>query len=95
MNNWFIYLVRTARGALYTGITRDVERRFAEHSAGGVKAAKALRGRGPLTLVFQQGLPDKSSALVAEARIKKWGKAKKEALVRGEIELQQAMTETA
>ncbi|GAA5523779.1 UPF0213 protein BH0048 [Microbulbifer aestuariivivens] len=85
MNSWFIYLVRTARGTLYTGITRDVARRFAEHSAGGARAAKALRGRGPLKLEFQYELPDQSSALIVEAKVKKWRKAKKEALVRGEI----------
>ena len=32
---WFLYLVRTASGALYTGIATDVERRFAEHQAEG------------------------------------------------------------
>lgn len=93
MSGWFVYLIRTRQGALYTGITRDVERRFAEHSAGGVKAAKALRGRGPLELVFQHALPDKSAALVMEARIKKWNKAQKEALVRGEVELPEVVSD--
>ncbi|WP_237065730.1 GIY-YIG nuclease family protein [Microbulbifer guangxiensis] len=92
MSDWFVYLIRTGRGALYTGITRDVERRFREHSGGGLKAAKALRGRGPLELVFQCALPDHSTALVVEARIKKWQKARKEALVRGDITLPEAGT---
>ncbi|WP_323844871.1 GIY-YIG nuclease family protein [Microbulbifer magnicolonia] len=87
MNNWFVYLVRTRRGALYTGITTDVERRFAEHQSGGPKAAKALRGRGPLTLVFQQAVADKSEALKLELQIKKWPKEKKEALIAGSVGL--------
>lgn len=87
MSDWFVYLIRTNRGALYTGITRDVERRFKEHQGGGPRAAKALRGRGPLTLVFQQAVADKSEALKLEMQIKKWPRKKKEALVAGSVGL--------
>ena len=34
MPNWYIYLVRCCDGSLYTGITTDVEHRFAEHVSG-------------------------------------------------------------
>lgn len=81
MSNWFIYLIRTRSGSLYTGVTRDVERRFAEHSSGGPKAAKALRGRGPLTLAFSCGVRSKSDALKLEAQIKRWPKTRKEQLI--------------
>jgi putative endonuclease len=47
---WFLYLVRTADNALYTGITTDVARRFLQHQTG--KGAKALRGKGELQLAF-------------------------------------------
>ncbi|WP_193161115.1 GIY-YIG nuclease family protein [Microbulbifer hainanensis] len=83
MSDWFVYMIRTGRGALYTGITRDVVRRFAEHQSGGPKAAKALRGRGPLTLEFHCAVADKSAALKLEIEIKKWPKKKKEALIAG------------
>ncbi len=49
---WYLYLIQTAAGALYTGVSTDVERRFTAHSRG--QGAKALRGRGPLTLVFSR-----------------------------------------
>ncbi|WP_237058940.1 GIY-YIG nuclease family protein [Microbulbifer sediminum] len=84
MSDWSLYLIRTAAGSLYTGITTDVERRFAEHDAGGARAAKALRGRGPLSLAFQCGAADKSAALRLEARIKKWPRRWKEELIRGD-----------
>ncbi|MFC6978951.1 GIY-YIG nuclease family protein [Microbulbifer taiwanensis] len=77
MSDWFVYLIRTNGGALYTGITKDVQRRFAEHRDGGPKAAKALRGRGPLKLEFHQAVADKSEALKLEMQIKKWSKEKK------------------
>lgn len=87
LNDWFIYLIRTARGTLYTGISRDVERRFAEHQGGGARAAKALRGRGPLKLEFHQAVADRSEALKLEMQIKKWPKKKKEALIAGGVGL--------
>ena len=50
MTPWFLYLIRTADNKLYTGITTDVERRYQQHQSG--KGAKALRGKGELTLAF-------------------------------------------
>ena len=47
MPDWYLYLIRIHNGSLYTGITTDVDRRFAEHVAGGKKAAKYFRGKGP------------------------------------------------
>lgn len=76
---WFLYLVRTAKGHLYTGITLDVARRFAEHQAG--KGAKALRGKGPLTLVYWELVGARSAALKRELAVKALSKARKEALV--------------
>jgi putative endonuclease len=79
---WHIYIIRTRHGHLYTGITKDVGRRFSEHQQGGKKAAKYLRGKGPLKLVFVQTLEDKSVALRAESALKKLSKQDKESLVR-------------
>ena len=76
---WFVYLVRTANNALYTGITTDVERRFVEHQTG--KGAKALRGKGELTLAFSAPVGERSLALRVEYRIKQLTKRQKERLV--------------
>lgn len=84
---WFVYMVRTARGALYTGITTDVERRFSEHQAGAPKGARSLRGKGPLTLVFHASAGDRSRASRLEWHIKQWTRARKEALVSGRLTL--------
>lgn len=84
---WFLYLVRMASGSLYCGITTNVERRFAEHCSSGPKCARALRGRGPLTLAFQHEVGDHGQALRLEHRVKKLPRAEKERLLRGEREL--------
>lgn len=72
---WHLYIVRTASGALYTGITVDVARRFAQHQSG--KGARALRGKGPLLLVFHCAAGDRSQASKLEYQIKRLKRAQK------------------
>ncbi len=87
MSKWHLYLIRLKNGHLYTGIAKDVEARFSQHCANGKQAAKFLRGKGPLKLVFQQKIGNRSQALKAEASVKKLSKANKEQLVQGRFEL--------
>ena len=75
-------MIRCGKGTLYTGITTDVERRFAEHRASGPRAARYLKGRGPLQLVLTVQAGDRAAALRLERGIKKLPKARKERLVR-------------
>lgn len=82
---WSVYMLRDASNRLYTGISTDVLRRLAEHQSG--KGARALRGRGPLQLVWQQSIGEQSLALRLEYRLKQWPKARKEALILGQIAL--------
>ena len=84
---WYLYLVRTRTGSLYTGITTDVERRLSEHQAGAPKGARSLRGKGPLTLAFQASVGNRSRASQLEWQVKRWSKARKEALIRGALSL--------
>ena len=72
---WYVYMLRCGDDTLYTGMTDDVEKRFAAHAAG--RGAKYTRGRGPLELVYTEELPDKSAALKREAAIKKLSRAQK------------------
>lgn len=89
MTEWFVYLVRTSAGSLYTGITTDVERRFEEHQAGAPKGARSLRGKGPLTLEFRSKAGSRATASKLEWAIKQWPRDQKEALIRGERTLPQ------
>jgi len=82
MLDWHLYLIRCHDGSLYTGITTNVARRFAEHQGNGDTGAKYLRGREPLVLVFQKKLGSRSLALGVESKVKKLSKARKEELIR-------------
>ena len=66
---WYVYVVRCRDGSLYTGITKDVARRLAEHDAG--KGARYTRGRGPVTLRGRAGPFEKGDALRLEMTVKK------------------------
>jgi putative endonuclease len=77
-----LYIVRCADNSLYTGIAADVDRRIAEHEAG-PRGAKYLRGKGPLALEFVELVGDRAVASVLEHRVKRLGKAEKEALICG------------
>ncbi|MRS14493.1 GIY-YIG nuclease family protein [Enterobacteriaceae bacterium RIT691] len=79
---WFVYLIRSADNRLYTGITKDVQRRFAQHQSG--KGAKALRGKGELSLALAKEVGEHSLALRLEYQIKQLTKRQKERLVTGE-----------
>jgi putative endonuclease len=71
MAAWSVYLLRCSDGSIYTGIATDVTRRLAEHEAG-VQGAKYLRGRGPLEVVYQQEIGDRSLATRIEHRVKRF-----------------------
>ena len=92
MSQWTLYLIRQNSGDLYTGITTDVERRFAEHQASGKKAARYLRGKGPLQLVYSSQIGSRSAALQAETAVKKLSKPKKEQLVSGRLDLEKILS---
>lgn len=75
---WYVYILHCGDGTLYTGITDDVPRRLAAHRSG--RGAKYTRGRGPLELIYQEELPDKSAALRREYAVKQLKRSEKLAL---------------
>ena len=78
-STWYLYILRCKDGTLYTGITTDVDKRFAAHTAG--KGAKYTRGRGPLVLLYRETCGDHSAALKREAEMKKLTRQEKEAFL--------------
>ena len=85
MSDWYLYLIRCRDDTLYTGISTDVDRRFAQHQSEGHAGSRYLKGRGPLSLVFQEKLDSKSLALRLELRVKRMSKARKEKLIMSKV----------
>ena len=78
MSNWYVYLLECRGGSLYTGITTDVERRYAQHVAG--KGARYTRSFPPLQILGRFEHPDRATASRAEHAIKRLTPAQKRAL---------------
>ena len=79
-NNWSVYVVRCSDGTLYTGITKDLERRITEHNSekGGAKYTKPRR---PVRLVYSEQAVSRSAAAQREYQIKKMELKKKKKLI--------------
>lgn len=76
---WFLYILKCADESLYTGITKDLARRFKMHSEG--KAARYTRTRRPLEMVYRETCRTRTEALVRECFVKALPKIKKLALI--------------
>ena len=66
---WFVYMIETKNGMLYTGISKDVLRRFQEHRDS-KKGAKFFRRSPPKKVLFTEGAFTLSKALKRERVIK-------------------------
>jgi len=78
--DWTVYIIRCDDGSLYTGVTTDLERRFAEHAGQG-RGARYFNGRRPVAVAWSESGHDRGSALRREAAIKKLSRADKLALL--------------
>lgn len=78
----YTYMIRCTDGSIYTGITKDVERRMKEHKARGKECARYTRTHHFLRLeaVFESGSWSEAARL--EYAIKRLPKEKKEQLIK-------------
>jgi putative endonuclease len=82
----YVYILRCADGSYYVGITRgSLEDRVGQHNAGSFGGYTA--SRRPVVLVWQQDFQRLTDAIAAERQLKGWSRAKKEALIKGDLEL--------
>lgn len=79
---WYLYMLRCSDGSLYTGITKDIDRRVKEHNGGKI-GAKAIKGKLPAELVYSEEYPNMTEAARREREIKGWTRVKKLLLIGG------------
>ncbi|MCQ2278083.1 MAG: GIY-YIG nuclease family protein [Bacteroidales bacterium] len=90
----YMYILECANGQYYVGSTSDLELRLMQHQ--GAQVADYLQVRRgsyftklhlPIKLVYKEEFPTIQQAFNREQQVKKWTRAKKEALIKGNIEL--------
>lgn len=79
--DWFVYILRCGNGALYTGVTTDVQRRVREHAEKGRLAARFTRAFSPVELVYNCCTGSKSLAYRIEYQIKRLPRRRKTTIV--------------
>lgn len=76
---WVVYLIQTTSGKIYTGITNNLERRFAAHQKN--KGARFFRISSPEKVVKIEYFANRSEATKREIAIKKMSRSEKLQLV--------------
>jgi predicted GIY-YIG superfamily endonuclease len=79
--NYFVYILTNAdrHTVLYIGVTNSLERRASEHSLGFGSAFD--RQYNAHKLIYFKAYPDPRTAIAREKQLKRWSRAKKEALI--------------
>ena len=82
--NAAVYIVKYSDNSYYTGSTRvSLELRIAQHNEGSFGGYTA--SRRPVVLAYSEQFERIEDAIAAEQRIKGWSRAKKEALIAGDM----------
>jgi predicted GIY-YIG superfamily endonuclease len=82
---FFVYILVCEDGSFYVGHTQDVEQRMTRHQDG--TAAAYTHKRSPVRLAHVERHPSRESAVARERQIKGWTRDKKEALIRGDLDM--------
>ena len=80
-----VYILLCADDTYYTGVTSDLNRRIARHEVGYFEGSYTST-RLPVKLLWGNYFQSNLEAIAWEKKIKKWSKAKKEALIRGDFD---------
>lgn len=79
---WYIYIIECQDGSYYTGVTKDLERRLKEHKRKGSHYTSC----NPLKkLLYVEEHNNRFDAEERETQIKRWSRAKKLALIQGDL----------
>ncbi len=81
----FTYIVLCSDSSYYVGSTRDLEHRMWQHNHS-PEGATYTRRRRPVVLVWQAEFEHIGAAFAVEKQIQGWGRAKREALIRGDFD---------
>ena len=81
-----IYILRNEHSRLYIGHTKSLPLRLREHKSS-IRGAKFIKDYGDFKLVYSEQFTTRSEAMKREKQLKGWTRAKKEALIAGDLAL--------
>lgn len=84
---FYVYILRSSSNQLYIGQTNNLPSREFQQLTKSSKAAKFIKDGKEFRLVYQEEYATRLEAMRREKQLKKWTRAKKEALIKGDLEL--------
>ena len=84
-----VYILQCANGQYYVGSTNNLIRRIGEHQLADealYRGAKFTKAHQPVMLAYTEEFEDDHKARLREQQLHGWSRAKKESLIRGDIE---------
>lgn len=84
-----VYILQCANGQYYVGSTTNIVKRMDEHQLveeAQYRGAKFTKAHQPVKLVYTEEYENEHEARMREQQLHGWSRAKKEALIRGDIE---------
>jgi predicted GIY-YIG superfamily endonuclease len=88
--NWSVYILRCANDSYYVGHSTNADRRLLRHIAG--TAAQHTAIYCPERILYQERFDTEAEAVHRERQIKRWSRAKKEALIAGDANRLRALS---
>jgi putative endonuclease len=85
MQQSYVYILKCSDNTFYTGVTSNLPQRIFQHESGYFPNCYTFKRR-PIELVFYAEFTDINIAFEKEKQIKKWSRAKKEALIDDEYD---------
>lgn len=82
-SNWLVYMILSSDNRIYTGITKDLVKRWQAHCAG--TGARFFRGRSPEQVLYVELGFEHGTALSREYAIKQLTRRQKDELVMSEL----------
>ena len=78
----FMYILKCSDASYYTGSTRNIQHRLAQHQSG--KGSKYTHNKLPLELVYLEEYARIDEAFYRENQVQAWSRKKKETLMKSD-----------
>ncbi len=83
---FYLYILRSTTNELYIGQTNNLEEREKQHTTKDSKSVRFIKEGTDFQLVYHEEHSSRLEAMRREAQLKNWSRAKKEALIKGDLD---------
>lgn len=84
--NFTVYILRFTNNSLYIGQTSNLQQRLKDHLAKATRSSKFSKENGGFELAYKETYSTLLEAMRREKQLKSWTRAKKEALIEGDLD---------